>query len=151
MHATWQSCVCFVIFCTKYFQMVNLGRPVQQLDSSTVKPCCCNGCSMWFTIILLSSISTNTPSYYQRCKLLKWVLTSSRLDPLLVSLGNTASIIQKKNFKFQPRSSFSLFPQLWPREEGGVSGSCSHMAPYLHDKALTCICGWQIVFTGNDF
>lgn len=27
-------------------------RPVQQLYCSQVKPCCCAGCSMWFSIIL---------------------------------------------------------------------------------------------------
>ena len=31
---------------------------------------------------------------------------------------------------------------LWPREEGCFSGSCSHMTS-LHDRALTCICGWH--------
>ncbi len=29
------------------------GRPIQHLDSSTTKPCCCNSCSMWFCIVLL--------------------------------------------------------------------------------------------------
>ncbi len=29
------------------------GRPIQHLDSSTTKPCCCNSCSMWFSIVLL--------------------------------------------------------------------------------------------------
>ncbi len=29
------------------------GRPIQHLDSSTMKPCCCNSCSMWFCIVLL--------------------------------------------------------------------------------------------------
>ncbi len=27
------------------------GRPIQHLDSSTTKPCCCNSCSMWFCIV----------------------------------------------------------------------------------------------------
>ncbi len=29
------------------------GRPIQHLDSFTMKPCCCNSCSMWFCIVLL--------------------------------------------------------------------------------------------------
>ena len=29
------------------------GRTVQQLDSSPVKSCCSDGCSMWFSIVLL--------------------------------------------------------------------------------------------------
>lgn len=27
--------------------------------------------------------------------------------------------------------------------EKTISGLCSHMASYLHDKAVTCICGWH--------
>ncbi len=26
------------------------GKPIQHLDSSTTKPCCCNSCSMWFAL-----------------------------------------------------------------------------------------------------
>ncbi len=33
------------------------GRPIQHLDSSTTKPCCCNSCSMWFWIVLLKYTS----------------------------------------------------------------------------------------------
>ncbi len=29
------------------------GRTIQHPDSSTMNPCCCNGCSMWFCIVLL--------------------------------------------------------------------------------------------------
>ncbi len=29
------------------------GRPIQNLDSSTTKPCCCYSCSVWFCIVLL--------------------------------------------------------------------------------------------------
>ncbi len=29
------------------------GRPIEHPDSSTMKPCCCNSCSMWFCIVLL--------------------------------------------------------------------------------------------------
>ncbi len=31
------------------------GRPIQHLDSSTAKPCCCNSCSMWFCIVLFQA------------------------------------------------------------------------------------------------
>ncbi len=31
------------------------GRPIQHLDSSTAKPCCCNSCSVWFCIVLLQA------------------------------------------------------------------------------------------------
>ncbi len=34
------------------------GRPIQHLDSSTTKPCCCNSCSMWFCIVLLKYMSS---------------------------------------------------------------------------------------------
>ncbi len=26
------------------------GRPIERIDSSTTKPCCCNSCSMWFAL-----------------------------------------------------------------------------------------------------
>ncbi len=34
------------------------GRPIQHPDSSTMKPCCCNSCSMWFCIVLLKYTSS---------------------------------------------------------------------------------------------
>ncbi len=32
------------------------GRPIQHIDSSITKPCCCNSCSMWFCIVLLKCV-----------------------------------------------------------------------------------------------
>ncbi len=34
------------------------GRPIQHLDPSTVKPCCCNSCSKWFCNVLLKCTSS---------------------------------------------------------------------------------------------
>ncbi len=34
------------------------GRPIQQMDSSTTKPCCCNSLCMWFCIVLLKYTSS---------------------------------------------------------------------------------------------
>ncbi len=34
------------------------GRPIQHLDSSTTKPCCCNSYSMWFCFVLLKYTSS---------------------------------------------------------------------------------------------
>ena len=36
-----------------WWKIWTAGRFVQHLDSSTTKPCCCNRCSMWFSIVLL--------------------------------------------------------------------------------------------------
>ncbi len=33
-------------------------RPIQHPVSSTTKPCCCNSCSMWFSIVLLKYTSS---------------------------------------------------------------------------------------------
>ncbi len=52
-------------FSLTYFKFINApnvlyrwkiwtaGRSIQHPDSSTMKPCCCNSCSMWFCIVLL--------------------------------------------------------------------------------------------------
>ncbi len=34
------------------------GRSIQHPDSSTMKPCCCNSCSMWFCIYMVSCWNT---------------------------------------------------------------------------------------------
>ena len=42
--------------------------------------------------------------------------------------------------QFSPLSQFIL-NELWSRDDGSVSGSRSHVASSLHDRALTCIYG----------
>ena len=39
------------VFC--WWKVWTAGRSVQHLDSSPAKPCCCYGCSVWFSIVLL--------------------------------------------------------------------------------------------------
>lgn len=46
------SRVSFVLFGFTMLQMFSAGRPRRHLHSSTEKPCCWNGCSLWFSIIL---------------------------------------------------------------------------------------------------
>ncbi len=71
------------------------GRPIQHPDSSTMKPCCCNSCSMWFCIVLLkytecfrfrmqrhdwSSMSPKEPMLHlssSHCTGYQWQLASS--------------------------------------------------------------------------
>lgn len=43
-------------FC--WWKVWTAGRPVQHLDSSTVKSSCCDGCSMWFSNVLLKYART---------------------------------------------------------------------------------------------
>lgn len=40
------------VFGFTMLQMFSAGRPLRHLHSSTEKPCCWNGCSLWFSIIL---------------------------------------------------------------------------------------------------
>lgn len=49
-------------------------------------------------------------------------------------------------------STFPLFVlnELWPREVGSISGSCSHRASSLHDGPLTCICGAHSEFGSQE-
>ncbi len=63
----WRAAEEFVVIYDAFFilmmrQMFSIGersagRPIQCPDSSTMKPCCCNGCSMWFCIVLLKYTS----------------------------------------------------------------------------------------------
>jgi len=70
--------------------------------------------------------------------------------PLLFSLADVMAMIPKE-LQILPRlttEQFSTLPQsifdeLWSREDGSVSGSCSQVASSLHDGALHCICGWH--------
>ena len=39
------------VFC--WLKVWTAGRPVQHQDSSPMNPCCCDGCSIWFSIVLL--------------------------------------------------------------------------------------------------
>ena len=44
--------------------------------------------------------------------------------------------ISTKRFPTLPQS---ILKELWPKEDGSVSGSCSQMAPSLHDEDFACI------------
>ncbi len=37
----------------------------------------------------------------------------------------------------------SILNEPWPTGHGGTSGPCSHMASFLHDRALVGICRWH--------
>jgi len=74
----------------------------------------------------------------------------NKLVPLLFSLEDTASILIHLPTEQFPTLPQSILNELWSREDGRVSGSCSHMASSLHDRALTCMARWA-VFTDNDF
>lgn len=82
-----------------------------------MKPCCCNRCSVRFSVILLKCArpSTRTGEFVA----LKPVCTFhfSNSD----SLDHTTVFASEK-------------------EDGGVSGSSSQSASSLHARALTCIC-----------
>ncbi len=97
--------VCFM------WKIWTAGRSVQHPDSATMKPSCCNSCSMWFCIVLLkytrlegSICCSNTFIYlsafivpsktcklpipyaimhpiYQRCWLLNWSLITRWKSP----------------------------------------------------------------------
>ncbi len=105
------------------------GRPIQHLDSSTTKPCCCNSCSMSFCIVLLKytlpgsiccskiliylsafivpSKTCKLPILYalmdphnQRCGRLNWTLITHWKFSLLFCPEDTVSGISNKNVIF---------------------------------------------------
>lgn len=75
--------------------------------------------------------------------------------PLLCSPEDAVSLFSKKNFKYR----FVSFPlelnEIWPREDAGAFGLCSHMASSFHHGSLTWIYEWhgelcsQILVSGN--
>ena len=55
----WLSSVFFALFCVSWcskcfswWKVWTTDRPVRHLDSPTMKLCCCNSCSVWFSIVL---------------------------------------------------------------------------------------------------
>ncbi len=93
-------------------------RPIQQPDSSTTKPCCCNSCSMWF------------PSSLARRTRHPWFPT--RMSNLDSSDHRTLSTLKQ-----------SILNEPWDTGHNGASGQCSHMASFLHDRALVGTCRWH--------
>ena len=45
--------LCCILNVFRWWNIWTAGRSVQQLDSSTMKPCCCKRCRMWFNFVLL--------------------------------------------------------------------------------------------------
>ena len=140
-----------------WWKVWTAGKPVQHLDSSTTKQCCCNRCRMWFNIVFLKyarpslknmlpgckqmllynphipfsidgafpdvqdahSIGTDASPYHQKCRLLNWALTTSRIVHILFSPKDKASMGWKNNFTFKlvwPQNSFPTLPQSFLNE-----------------------------------
>lgn len=83
-------------------------RTLQHPDCSTMKSCCCNRCSMWFSIVLLKytlpwKISSLVQKFSKNFKKILINLTTEQFSTLL---------------QF-------ILKELWPRKDSGVSGSCS--------------------------
>ncbi len=88
--------------------------------------------------------------YHQRCWLSNWTLITHWKASLLFSLEDTASVISNKNVKFGlkfrnlVKFGKSILNEPWLTGHNDTSGPCSHMAFFLHDRALVCICRWHL-------
>ena len=60
----------------------------------------------------------------------------NRTVPPLFNPENVHDFRKESDHRFSP-----FLNEFWSREDGSVSGSCSHVASSLHDGALTCFCG----------
>ncbi len=94
------------------------------------------------------TVCTYAPPYHQRCWILNWTLITRWKISLLFSPEDTASVISNKNIRFGLIDHFSTLKQSilnepWPTGHNGASGPCSHMAFFLHDRALVGICRWH--------
>lgn len=82
-------------------------------------------------------------TYHQRCRDVSGSMTTGWMVSLLFSLDDAAEF---QMFIFLITEQFSTLLQFilnesWSREDSFMSGSCSHMAPVLHDRALISIYG----------
>ena len=69
-----------------------------------------------------------------------FIAPESKMYALKKTVIQTMIHLTTEQFSILPKT---MLDELWPREDGGVSGSCSHMTSSLHDTALTCFCGYQ--------
>lgn len=118
------------------------GWPVHYPHSCTMKPCCCNSCSMLGRIVLLKYASPSLkkmPSWWKH--MLLYIVFSILGANILMRLWCQCFPKRISNFQLiWSQNSFSLCLTLsilnvfWPREDCSVSS--------LHDWALTCVSGW---------
>lgn len=94
------------------------------------KPCCCNRCSLLFSIILLKYSRPRLKTklclngvYFLR-PVYSWALITSRIVSLAVSLEDVAPMFPKKNFKFK---------FMWPQKS---SARCLHFKQALVQRGL---------------
>ncbi len=89
------------------------------------------------------------PSEMQR--LLNWTLITCWKVSLLFSPEDTASVIwTRMTIEHFSTLKQSILNEPWPTGHDGVSGPCTHMASFLHDRDLVGICRWH-VFTDSGF
>ncbi len=82
------------------------------------------------------------PSEMQR--LLNWTLITCWKVSLLFSPEDTASVIWTRlTIEHFSTLKQSILNEPWPTGHDGVSGPCTHMASFLHDRDLVGICRWH--------
>lgn len=97
-----------------------------------------------YLLVLMVTVQFKFPvpqTYHQRCRDVSGSLTTGWMVPLPFSLDDAAEF-QMSIFLITEQ--FSILPQLIlnrSRENSWMSGSCSHVAPVLHDRAVISIYG----------
>ncbi len=90
------------------------------------------------------TVCTYAPPYHQRCWLLNWTLITCWKVSLLFSPGGHGVRDFQQECQIWTRLTIEHFSTLkqsilnepWPTGHDGASGPCSHMASFLHDRAL---------------
>lgn len=109
-----------------------------------------------YLLVLMVTVQLKFPvpqTYHQRCRDVSGSLTTNWMVPLLFSLDDAAAF-QMSIFLITEQ--FSILPQFIlnesrSRENSCMSGSCSHMAPVLHDRAVISIYGWDSEVCSQSF
>ncbi len=107
------------------------------------------------------TVCTYAPPYHQRCWLFNWTLITRWKVSLLFSPEDTEVCDFQQECQIWTRLTIEHFSTLkqsilnepWPTGHDGASGPCSHMASFLHDRALVGICRWHggLCFTDSGF
>ncbi len=90
------------------------------------------------------TVCTYAPPYHQRCWLLIWTLITRWKVSLLFIPEDTRTWLPTRKSNLDSSDHRTLFHfETWPTGHDAASGPYSHMASFLHDRALVGICRWH--------
>ncbi len=85
------------------------------------------------------TVCTYAPQYHQRC----WLLNRALIIEDIRDFQQECQIWTRLTIEHFSTLKESILNEAWPTGQDGASGPCSHMASFLHDRALVGICRWH--------